>query len=71
METTTQKLQNLISDEKKSQENINQIKNFQQALENFESLVESGMAKHRGNQLLSIEDSYSHTKNYSFNANFK
>lgn len=68
MESIISKLQDVVKAEKQIVQKNEQVKGYQQASEDFKALVERGMARHRGYQLISSEEAHTtNTKNFFFN----
>lgn len=66
MSTIEQQVRNLIKKDLHKHESAQEVKAFMEADRKFQEMVNKGLAKRRGNNLLSIEDS--HLKRYAFNS---
>lgn len=61
-----QQVRNLIKKDLHKHESDQEVKAFIEADRKFQEMVKKGLAKRRGNNLLSIEDG--HLKRYTFNS---
>ncbi len=66
MITIEQQVRDLIKNESSQHKSDKELKDFMEANIKFNEMVEKGLAKRRGNNLLSIEDG--HLKRYTFNS---
>ena len=66
MSTIEQQVRDLIKKESQKHESDREVRAFMEADHKFQEMVNKGLAKRRGNNLLSIEDS--HLKRYAFNS---
>lgn len=58
MKTIEQKVKDIVKDGIESKRDNQNVKNFEKANNEFKTLVEKGITEHRGNNLLSVEDTH-------------
>lgn len=66
MSTIEQQVRDLIKKESQKHESDQEVRAFMEADHKFQEMVNKGLAKRRGNNLLSIEDG--HLRRYAFNS---
>ena len=66
MSTIEQQVWDLVKKESQKRENDQKLRAFMEADRMFQDMVNKGLAKRRGNNLLSIEDA--HLRRYAFNS---
>lgn len=65
MKSTEKELKKVVSDYNPSKKSAEKLDSFRKASEQFERLVDSGVATKRGNRQLSVKDA--HLKQFSIN----